>query len=97
MRSAVRFPLKLPVAIQSDAGQHQAETEDISANGLLFRVETDLAVGSSIEFTIAMPASVLGAPVDMRVRCLGRVVRKREEDGQSIVAAIIDEYRFERA
>jgi hypothetical protein len=97
MRSAVRFPLKLPVAIQSGSGLHEAETEDISSGGLLFRVDADLAVGSTIEFSIVMPAAVLGAPTDVRISCVGRVVRATDESGKRTVAAIIDEYRFERA
>lgn len=97
LRSAVRFPLKLPVAIQSGAEVHQAETEDISSGGLLFRLQADLPVGSTIEFSIAMPSSVLGTPADVRVSCVGRVVRRSDEGGLRAIAAIIDEYRFERA
>jgi hypothetical protein len=97
VRSAIRFPIKLPVAIQSGAQVHQAETEDISSGGLLFRAQTDLAVGSTIEFSIAMPSSVLGTPSDVRVSCVGRVVRRSDEGGRRVTAAIIDEYRFERA
>jgi putative lipoic acid-binding regulatory protein len=46
-------------------------------------------VNSRIEFTIKMPAEVMGTPEDVLIQCIGRVVRHGEE-GQA--AAIIDEY-----
>ena len=74
-----------------------AETTDISAGGVLFYVDADVAVGSTVNFNISMPASVLGTPQDVMVRCVGRVIRSSEENGRKAVAAIIDEYKFERA
>jgi hypothetical protein len=98
LRSAVRFPIKLPIAVNSEVtAQHTAETQDISAGGVLFTVDSDMAVGSTITFSIAMPASVLGTPADVLVNCVGRVIRCSEESGRKAVAAVIDEYRFERS
>lgn len=100
LRSSVRFPIKLPIAVQGDSGvkvQREAETKDISAGGVLFQMETDMAVGSTISFSIAMPASILGTPTDVLVNCVGRVIRCSDEDGKKSVAAVIDEYRFERS
>ena len=97
LRSAVRFPIKLPVAIGTQEIARDAETSDISAGGVLFHVDADMAVGSTITFKIAMPASVLGTPTDVLVNCVGRVVRCADEDGRKAVAAVIDEYSFERA
>ena len=99
MRSAVRFPIKLPIAVKYDdtrGQQHTAETTDISAGGVLFHVQNDIAPGSQINFRIAMPAAVLGTPTDVMVSCVGRVVRCADEHGKKAVAAVIDEYRFER-
>jgi len=97
LRSAVRFPIKLPVALNSQQSATAiAETQDISAGGVLFYVDADMAVGSIITFSIAMPADVLGTPQDVVVKCQGRVIRCTEESGRRSVAAIIDEYRFER-
>jgi hypothetical protein len=96
MRSAVRFPLRLPISVRSQAEERTAETRDISAGGVLFYVDQDMHVGSTIEFTIAMPASVLNTEADVLVNCIGRVVRCTNEDGRRMVAAVIDEYRFER-
>lgn len=99
LRSSVRFPIKLPIAVHSDlaGGEHTAETKDISAGGVLFNVEAEMPVGSTISFSIAMPASVLGTPTDVLVNCVGRVIRSSEEQGRKSVAAVIDEYHFERS
>ncbi len=96
MRSAVRFPLRLPVQVLADSVQHNAETRDISAGGVLFRLDAEINVGSSIEFSISMPAEILGTGTDVKVHCVGRVVRSCEESGRRALAAVIDEYSFER-
>jgi hypothetical protein len=97
LRSAVRFPIKLPIAVNSEVAAQTAETQDISAGGVLFHVDADMAVGSTITFSIAMPASVLGTPADVLVNCVGRVIRCSDDAGRKSVAAVIDEYRFERS
>ena len=76
--------------------EHQAETQDISAGGVLFHLESEMKVGSPIEFRISMPAAVLGATTDVLVTGLGRVVRCNVEGKRRAIAAVIDEYRFER-
>ncbi len=96
LRSAVRFPLRLPVDITTADQVHHAETTDISAGGVLFQLDAPVKVGSAIEFRIAMPAEVLGTGTDIKVHCVGRVVRSSDEDGRRAVAAVIDEYSFER-
>ncbi len=97
MRSAVRFPVRLTASIKAgESGELTAETTDISAGGVLFEMDADLAVGSLIQFTIAMPANVLGTEADVLVNCMGRVVRCSVEKDRKSVAAVIDEYRLER-
>jgi len=97
LRSSVRFPIRLPVEVCAEKqATHRAETKDISAGGILFYVDATMAVGSRIEFNISMPASVLGTPGDVKVKCVGRVVRCAEEGDRKAVAAVIDEYRFDR-
>jgi hypothetical protein len=96
MQSAVRFPIKLPVAVKLQSGDSPAETQNISANGVLFQVESEMAVGSLVDFTISLPADVVGAEADVQLDCRGRVVRNYEEDGRRGVGVVIDEYRFER-
>lgn len=97
LRSSVRFPLKLPITIRTDdARDYFAETADISAGGVLFHMNAELAIDTVIRFRIVLPAAVLGADTDVLVNCTGRVVRCRDEKGKKAVAAVIDEYNFER-
>lgn len=106
VQGAPRFPIKLPVALKSTGtGSEVAgsgvwgksiETENISANGVLFRMDADVPVGSAVDFTISLPADVVGAKTDVQVDCRGRVVRSFEDGGRRGVGVVIDEYRFER-
>jgi len=105
VQGAPRFPIKLPVALKSPSqagvpGQavigETVETENISANGVLFRMDADVPVGSPVDFTISLPADVVGAEADVQVDCRGRVVRSFEDGGRRGVGVVIDEYRFER-
>jgi hypothetical protein len=96
-RSSVRFPLKLPLTVRTaDAREHFAETADISAGGVLFHTKATLDVGTVIGFRIVLPAIVLGTDTDVLVKCSGRVVRALDDKGKKAVAAVIDEYCFER-
>jgi hypothetical protein len=96
VQSAVRFPIKLPISVKSKSGANAAETENISANGVLFHVDSEMPVGSMVDFTISLPADVVGSEADVQLDCRGRVVRNYEEDGRRGVGVVIDEYRFER-
>jgi hypothetical protein len=94
VRCAVRFPLSLPVVIQSARRQHVAQTRDVSASGVLFEMEDTLRVGEHITFSLRMPGDVLGTAHDVLVDCTGRVVRCSKSQAQTQIAATIDEYRF---
>ena len=96
LRGAVRFPVKLPISVMVEGERHVADTDNMSAGGVLFHLDADMQIGSNIEFQIAMPAAVLGAGTDVLVTGSGRVVRCNPEDGKRAIAAVIDEYRFER-
>jgi hypothetical protein len=92
VRTAVRFPMKLAIRLQSESGELEATTENISANGLLFVCDSLPEVASKIEFTIAMPSAVMGSVTDVTIHCVGRVVRHSLLDGTKKAAAVIDEY-----
>ena len=92
MRTAVRFPMELPLRIVTVEGVLEAVTENISANGILFTGEVLPSVDSRIEFTIKMPAAVMGAPDDVLIQCIGRVIRHQQSGDRTQAAAIIDEY-----
>ena len=106
VQGAPRFPIKLPVALKSAVNQSGVsgqsttgktiETENISANGVLFRMDADVPVGSAVDFTLSLPADVVGAETDVKVDCRGRVVRSFADGGRRGVGVVIDEYRFER-
>jgi hypothetical protein len=97
MQSAPRFPLHLPVEVMSQSGSCAAETQNISANGVLFAMDRDVAVGSLVDFTIMLPGDVVGSRSDIQIDCHGRVVRSFEDKGRRGVGVVIDEYHFERA
>ena len=92
VRTAVRFPMKLALRVHSAQGEIEATTENISANGLLFTGDFLPPVDSRIEFTIAMPSSVMGSTRDVTIHCVGRVVRHQMLGGINKAAAVIDEY-----
>ena len=102
-RTGKRFPLQLPIRIrQKGDAVDSGTTADVSAAGVYIQANTDLAVGSPIEFDITLPAKVLGTPTDVEVHCSGRVVR-REGSSKTAkgkkrngVACVIDEYKFIR-
>jgi hypothetical protein len=92
VRNAVRFPMRLALKVQTEQGELEAVTENISANGLLFVSESLPAIDSRIEFTIAMPSAVMGSTTDVTIHCIGRVVRHYLQGGEKKAAAVIDEY-----
>jgi hypothetical protein len=97
MQSAPRFPLHLPVAVKAQSQAFEAETQNISANGVLFAMDNDVPVGSLVDFTILLPGDVVGSATNVQIDCRGRVVRSFEDRGRRGVGVVIDEYHFERA
>ena len=100
-RTGKRFPLELPIRIRRKGGDDKATTADMSAAGVYIMADTELAVGSPIEFDITLPAEVLGTPTDVDVHCTGRVVRKESGGSGKTkkkhgVACVIDQYEFIR-
>ena len=67
-------------------------TENISANGLLFVCEFLPEVNSKIEFTMVMPAAIMGFDKDVGIHCTGRVVRHQQDGNAKKAAVVIDEY-----
>ena len=94
VRCAVRFPLTLPVVVSAGTSQFTALTNNVSASGVLFEMNSPLKVGEGITFSLRMPGAILGTPHDVLVHCHGRVVRCSMSQSQSQVAATIDEYEF---
>jgi hypothetical protein len=95
-RGSRRFRLSLPVQTEhSEQGTLYAQTRDVSSRGICFYSPTNLAVGSTLTFTLTLPPEVtLSAP--MRVQCISHVVRTEPQNGNPgvPVAAVIDHYDF---
>ena len=96
LRCGVRFPLRLALTVRHNGEDFVAESQNISSAGALFRIDHSISVGEIIDFTISMPGRVLRAQNDVLVDCTGRVVRCSPVGDGYDVAAIIDEYRFQR-
>jgi hypothetical protein len=94
VRCAVRFPLALPVVVNSGKSEVTALTRNVSASGVLFTLDRNLKLGQNIQFSLRMPGTVLGTPRDVLVHCTGRVVRCSMSQSQYLAAATIDEYQF---
>jgi hypothetical protein len=97
-RATRRFALRLPVSVtytQEGAQEKAAQTRDVSARGICFYLDSSIAAGSVIEFTLTLPPEIT-LTESIRVRCKGRVVRVDEggPEGKVAVAAVIDEYEF---
>lgn len=94
-RSAVRFPLSLPVHLMASDKLYEGRTENISANGVLLKLDETIAPGTNVDFLIQVAEGTTGPEETAAIHCLGRVVRAYEDDANTHAAAIIEEYRFQ--
>jgi PilZ domain len=98
-RAARRFTLHVPVTVDhGENGSHNnevAQLRDVSARGISFYLESAVAQGSAIGFTLTLPPEIT-LTESIRVQCKGHVVRVEEGrgDGKLEVAAVIEEYEF---
>ncbi len=98
MRNSVRFPLHLKVRVETEDGVVDAVTEDVSATGVLFAMPVAPEINTRVAWTLCLPREVMGAPEDVRVVCVGRVVwHGRSQDGGRQVGVVIDGYRMGEA
>jgi hypothetical protein len=96
-RGARRFALRVPVSItRNGSGKSEpAQIRDVSARGICFYLDSAIAQGSPIGFTLTLPPEIT-LTESIRVQCKGRVVRVEEavDAGKVTVAAVIEEYEF---
>jgi hypothetical protein len=96
-RAARRFPLRVPVSVSrnSNGSSEAAQIRDVSARGICFYLDSAIAEGSPIGFTLTLPPEIT-LTESIRVQCKGRVVRVEDAktEGKVRVAAMIDEYEF---
>lgn len=96
-RGARRFALRVPVSVNRNGNSNSeaAEIRDVSARGICFYVDSAIAQGSPIGFTLTLPPEIT-LTESIRVQCKGHVVRVENpsEAGKVTVAAAIEEYEF---
>lgn len=96
-RAARRFALRVPVTVSRDnsSSNEAAQIRDVSARGICFYLDSAVAQGSPIGFTLILPPEIT-LTESIRVQCKGRVVRVEDgsPDGKVTVAAVIEEYEF---
>ena len=97
-RAARRFSMDLPIAVKFlDNGTYEVagHTRDVSSHGVFIFLNSDVSVGTGIEFVLTLPSEItLADPV--RVRCKGRVVRVDRTGREQGVAVAIEKYDFVR-
>lgn len=96
-RAARRFALRVPVTVHRNGSgaAEAAQIRDVSARGICFYVDSNVAQGSPIGFTLTLPPEIT-LTESIRVQCKGRVVRVENTNppGKVTVAAVIEEYEF---
>ena len=98
-RGTRRFALQLPVSVRFQdtpaVEPVSAQTKDVSARGVFFYMDTPVAEGSKLDFTLTLPPEIT-LTESIRVRCKGRVVRVDQQGGPGKVgiAAMIEQYEF---
>ncbi len=99
-RGARRFALRVPVTVNrvgtnGHPPPEHVELRDVSARGICFYVDSAIAQGTPIGFTLTLPPEIT-LTESIRVQCKGKVVRVENEasEGKVTVAAAIEEYEF---
>ncbi len=96
-REARRFNMNLPMRVLPRGAKGReldAQTRDVSYQGLYFLAEAGFEVGNEIEFVITLPQQVTQSG-DVNIRCQGTIVRvESTENGRSGIAAKIARYEF---
>lgn len=96
-RAARRFALRVPVTVSRDhtPNPQAASIRDVSARGICFYLDSAIAQGEPIGFTLTLPPEIT-LTESIRVQCKGHVVRVEDSshDGKVTVAAVIEEYEF---
>lgn len=100
-RTMRRFDMRLPAAVRlAGKGNEEfvTETQNVSAKGVFFYLDRQIAEGTRIEVTLTFPPHVTLTD-SVRVRFLARVLRAEVPLPASRVgvAALIEEYEFLRS
>ncbi len=96
MRAAVRFPLQIPVTLHMEDKDIAASTVDVSSTGVLFTLETMVAVGAELTWELRLPAEAMGTASDITIDCRGRVVWVHDMTPLRM-AVMIDQYQMKES
>ena len=93
-RKNQRFDLRLPLEIVRTGAVPKTvgETRNMSSSGVLFTSAAPVDIGQPIEYLITLPKAP-SARAEVRLRCVGKVVRSEEE---TRFAATMERYEFVR-
>jgi hypothetical protein len=89
-RSRQRLPVRVPVKVRHESGEHNGVTRDLSSSGIFLYSESQMKPGSKLELVIMLPPG-LGVGPGGWTLCEASVVRVEESDGKGIgIAATLD-------
>lgn len=94
-----RFDMRLPAIVRLEgAREYHTETQNVSARGVFFYLDREVAAGTKLEVTLTFPPHVTLTD-SVRVRFTARVIRV-EHPLPSLrigTAAMIEDYEFLRS
>jgi len=89
-RSRQRLPVRVPVKVRHEGGEHQGLTRDLSSSGIFIYSESGMKAGSKLELVIMLPPG-LGLGPGGWTLCEASVVRVEESDAKGMgIAATLD-------
>jgi len=89
-RSCQRVPLRVPVKVRHEGGEHEGLTRDLSSSGIFLYSESGMKAGSKLELVIMLPPD-LGLGPGGWTLCQASVVRVEESEGNGMgIAATLD-------
>lgn len=89
-RSGPRVPVRVPVKMRHNGGEHEGLTRDLSASGIFLYSESEMKAGSKLELVIMLPPGVGLGPGGWTL-CAASVVRVEQSEGKGMgIAASID-------
>ncbi len=89
-RSSPRTPVRVPVKVRHEGGEHAGLTRDLSSTGIFLYSESEMKAGSKLELVIMLPPSMGLGPGGWTL-CEASVVRVEESEGKGLgIAATID-------
>jgi len=88
------MPIRVPVKVRQEGGEHEAVTRDLSSSGIFLYSESGIKAGSKLDLVIMLPAG-LGLGPGGWTLCQASVVRMEESDGKGMgIAATLDRIEF---